>query len=146
MLNSRNSIFLMVATIIKLSCFTERDTFREQTHGCWGVRDSWEFGMDRDTLLYLKWITNKDLLYSTRNREDERGVCEEWIHVCVAESLRCSSETIRPWLISYTPGQNKKFKKIKAVSNSHNDWKVKKKHTHNILHEIKDKRHLNSLG
>ena len=26
-----------------------------------------EFAMDRHTLLYLKWITNKDLLYSTGN-------------------------------------------------------------------------------
>ena len=26
-----------------------------------------EFGMDRYTLLYLEWITNKDLLYSTGN-------------------------------------------------------------------------------
>ena len=26
-----------------------------------------EFGMDMDTLLYLKWITNKDLLYRTGN-------------------------------------------------------------------------------
>ena len=26
-----------------------------------------EFGMDTYTLLYLKWITNKDLLYSTGN-------------------------------------------------------------------------------
>ena len=26
-----------------------------------------EFGMDRCTLLYLKWIANKDLLYSTGN-------------------------------------------------------------------------------
>ena len=26
-----------------------------------------EFGIDMYTLLYLKWITNKDLLYSTRN-------------------------------------------------------------------------------
>ena len=26
-----------------------------------------EFGIDRNTLLYLKWITNKDLLYSTGN-------------------------------------------------------------------------------
>jgi len=26
-----------------------------------------EFGMDMYTLLYLKWITNKDLLYSTAN-------------------------------------------------------------------------------
>ena len=47
--------------------------------------------------------------------------------MCVAESLHCSPETIRPWLISYTPGQNKKFKKIKTVSHSHNDSKVKKK-------------------
>ena len=27
----------------------------------------WEFGIDRYTLVYLKWITNKDLLYSTGN-------------------------------------------------------------------------------
>ena len=27
---------------------------------------NWEFGIDIYTLLYLKWITNKDLLYSTR--------------------------------------------------------------------------------
>ena len=26
-----------------------------------------EFGVNRYTLLYLKWITNKALLYSTRN-------------------------------------------------------------------------------
>ena len=26
-----------------------------------------EFGMDMYTLLYLKWTTNKDLLYSTVN-------------------------------------------------------------------------------
>ena len=26
-----------------------------------------EFGIDMYTLLYLKWITNKDLLYSTEN-------------------------------------------------------------------------------
>ena len=26
-----------------------------------------EFGMDMYTLLYLKWITSKDLLYSTQN-------------------------------------------------------------------------------
>ena len=26
-----------------------------------------EFGMDRYTLLYLKWISNKNLLYSTVN-------------------------------------------------------------------------------
>ena len=41
---------------------------REWTYGCWrkqpyvGEGIGREFGMDMDTLLYLKWITNKDLL------------------------------------------------------------------------------------
>ena len=49
-----------------------------------------EFGMDMYTLLYLKWITNKDLLYSTGNsaqcymsawmRVEFGG---EWTHVYV---------------------------------------------------------------
>ena len=33
----------------------------------WGEGIIREFGMDVYTLLYLKWITNKDLLYSTWN-------------------------------------------------------------------------------
>jgi len=37
------------------------------TGGRVGVRDSPELGMGTHTLLYLKWITNKDLLYSTGN-------------------------------------------------------------------------------
>ena len=49
-----------------------------------GVRDR-EFGMDMYILLYLEWITNKDLLYSAWNMElcsmlcgslDGRGVWE----------------------------------------------------------------------
>ena len=36
------------------------------TKGKVGGRDK-EFGIDMYTLLYLKWITNKDLLYSTGN-------------------------------------------------------------------------------
>ena len=52
-------------------------------------RDS-EFGMDMYTLLYFKWMTNKDLLYSTGNSAQcyiaawmggEFG--GEWIHVYV---------------------------------------------------------------
>ena len=52
-----------------------------------------EFGMDMYTLLYLKWITNKSLLYSTGNPDqyyvsawmggEFRG---EWIHVYVCLS------------------------------------------------------------
>ena len=32
-----------------------------------GTGKDWEFGIDMYTLLYLKQITNKDLLYSTGN-------------------------------------------------------------------------------
>ena len=45
----------------------ENHRLRKQTYGCWGKRDSWDFGKVRYTLLHLKWITNKDLLYSTWN-------------------------------------------------------------------------------
>ena len=48
-----------------------------------------EFGMDH-TLLCLKWIANKDLLYNTRNSAQcyvavwmGGGVWGEWIHVHV---------------------------------------------------------------
>ena len=60
-----------------------------------------EFGMDMYTLLYLKWKTNKDLLYSTGISAqyhvaawmggEFRG---EYICICMAESLHCSPETI----------------------------------------------------
>ena len=49
-----------------------------------------EFGINIHTLLYLKWVTHKDLLYSTENPAQcyvaawmggEFG--EEWIHVYV---------------------------------------------------------------
>ena len=42
---------------------------RERTYGCWG--EGWgegivgEFGINIYPLLYLKWINNKALLYST---------------------------------------------------------------------------------
>ena len=56
----------------------------------WRERIVQKFGMDRYTVLYLKWITNKDLLYSTDNSAQcyvaawmtaESG--GELIHVCV---------------------------------------------------------------
>ena len=69
------------------------------------------FGMVIYTLLYLKWITSRDLLYSTWNSLDGRGV---WGRIdtciCVAESLCCSPETTTTLLIGYIPIQNKKFK------------------------------------
>ena len=44
----------------------ETHRHREQTCGCQGERGgiNQEFGINRYTLLYIKWINNKDLLYS----------------------------------------------------------------------------------
>ena len=49
-----------------------------------------ESGMDMDTLLYLTWRTNKDLLDSTGNSAQYSGMTymgreskKEWICVCV---------------------------------------------------------------
>ena len=56
----------------------------------WEDRIVREFGMDMYTLLYLKWITNKDVLYSTGNSAQcyvaawmGREFGGEWIHVYV---------------------------------------------------------------
>ena len=63
--------------------------------------------MDMYTLLYLKWITSKHLLYSTGNSvryvaawvgEELGGEC-----LCMAEPLCCPPEAITALLISYTP-------------------------------------------
>ena len=73
------------------------------------------------TLLYLKWITNKDLLYSTWNSAQcyvtawmggEFG--RKWTHVYIWLSpfsfhLKLSQHCL---LISYISIQNKKLKKV----------------------------------
>ena len=43
----------------------QKETRRKQTYSCQGEEIVREFGMDMFTLLYLRWMTNKDLLYST---------------------------------------------------------------------------------
>ena len=45
----------------------ETHRLRKQTYGCWGEGIVRDFGKVTYTLLYSKWITNKDLLYSTWN-------------------------------------------------------------------------------
>ena len=71
--------------------------------------------MDMYTLLYLKWITNKDLLYSTGNSAQcfqaawmGEGIGRMDSCIGMAESLHCSPETIT-FFISYTLIRNKKF-------------------------------------
>ena len=72
-----------------------------------------EFGRVISTLLYLKWITNRDLLYSTWN--SVQCLVQAWIggesggrmdtHICIVEPLHCSLEAIT-LLIGYTLIQN----------------------------------------
>ena len=78
---------------------------------------SFRIDLGRYTLLYLKWITNRDPWYSTRN-------CAQWqpgwgrmdTCICMGETLHCSCETTTTLLIGYTPTQNKKLKKNKIAS------------------------------
>ena len=68
-----------------------------------------EFGMDMNTQLYLKWITNMDLCTAhgcgSLNGRGVSGRMETCI--CMTESLHCSSETLTTLLIGYPPMQNK---------------------------------------
>ena len=74
--------------------------------------------MDMYTLLYLKWTTNKVLLYSTGNSAQcfvaawmggQTG--GEWIHVYVWLSpFNCSPETVITLIINYTPNKIKSLK------------------------------------
>ena len=68
-----------------------------------------KFGIDRYILLYLKWITNKDLLYNSENSAqcyvavwmggEFGGKWYVYVCVCMAELLPCS-EIITTLLIS----------------------------------------------
>ena len=86
--------------------------------GLWGEGMVREFGMDMYTLLYFKWIANRDLLYTTGNSVqcqspvlDRKGVCTRMDRcVCMAGSLHCSPETTTTFLISYATIQKLKKK------------------------------------
>ena len=73
-------------------------------------------------MLYFKWITNKDLLYSTEN--SAQCYVAAWMEVslgengdmCIYAEFLCSTpETITTSLIGFTPIWNKKLKKKKLV-------------------------------
>ena len=63
----------------------------------WGGKD-WKFGISRGKLVYIGWINNKVLLYSTRNyvqytviKQNEKEYEEEYI--CTTESFCYTIET-----------------------------------------------------
>ena len=80
--------------------------------------------MDVHTLLDLKWITSKDLRSSTGDSAVSWGSLDGTglqrrtdACMCMAESLCSSPGTITTLLISSTPIQNKRFKKMNLQEN-----------------------------
>ena len=72
-----------------------------------------EFGMDMHTLLYLKQITIRGLLYSTGNSTQccmaawmGAGLVENGSCICLAESLCHLPEIVTILVIGYTSTQN----------------------------------------
>ena len=64
----------------------------------WGMNQ--EFEINVYTLLYVKQIANKDLLYSTGNYTQYFVITfkvkefeKEYIYICITESLCCTPET-----------------------------------------------------
>ena len=60
----------------------------------------WKVGVSRCKLLYIEWINNKALLYSTENyiqypminhkgKEYKKGI---YVYICITESLCCTAE------------------------------------------------------
>ena len=59
----------------------------------------WEVGVSRCKLLYMEWINNKVLLYSTGNyiqypviNHHGKEYEKEYIYICITESLYCTEE------------------------------------------------------
>ena len=50
----------------KLTHRVREQTYSQQGEGWWGGID-WEFGIGLYILLYLKWVTNTDLLFNMGN-------------------------------------------------------------------------------
>ena len=64
-----------------------------------GGGKDWEFGISRCKLLYIGWINNKVLLYSTGNyiqypviNHNGKDYEKEYIYICITESLCCTAE------------------------------------------------------
>ena len=103
-LHSVRSIHVTAKEVIQMNWLFTKQTqrLREQTYGHQGEETVRESGMDMHTLLHLKWITNKGLLYSTGNypqylvityKEKRIYTIYPYRYTCITESLYCIPET-----------------------------------------------------
>ena len=73
-----------------------------------GGRMDWEFGISRCKWLYIEWINNKVLLYSTGNYIQYPAIChngknmKKKVYICVTKSLYCTAEINTPLWINST--------------------------------------------
>ena len=80
--------------MVKLEFAMYHQKLKKHLHCMVARREGWregtvrEFGMDRYTFLYFKWITNKNLLYSTGNSAQcyvaawvKEKFIGKWIHI-----------------------------------------------------------------
>ena len=102
---------------------------RKQTYSCWGEGIVRELEMVMCILLYLKWITIKDLLHNTRNSAQCYVSLDVWgfwrrVDTCtgISESLGCSPETTTTLLTGYSPIQNKKVLKLEKKMDASLKW------------------------
>ena len=67
-------------------CTKQKEThrLRKQTYGCQGEGVVKDFGKVMYTLLYLKWIPSKDLVYSTGNSLNV--LCQSGCEWCLGEN------------------------------------------------------------
>ena len=85
-----------IKKMVQMNLFTKQkqsQRHRKQTYSYWGEKRegiNQEVGTDMFTLLNIKWITDKDLLYSTENATQYsvmmymgKQFLKEWIYVYV---------------------------------------------------------------
>ena len=101
----------------------ETHRHRERAYGCQQEGTARESGTGTHTLLYLKWITNRThcaaretLLLLCGGLEGRRVWGRADTCICMAESLRCSPETVPTLSTGYPPVQNEKFKKMQKYT------------------------------
>ena len=68
---------------------------------------NWKIGNDIYTLLYIKKITTKDILYGRGNSSHYSVTAytgkESRVHICITDSLGCTPKTNIKLKIKYTP-------------------------------------------
>ena len=93
---------------VQMNLFTKQKNqrYRKKTYGYQGMGGAinWEIVIDIYTLLYIKWITNKNLLYNKEDSTQYSVLCISYVgtepkkkwtyaYIYITDSLCCTAET-----------------------------------------------------